>query len=633
MTSYRTATDIDTGEEFYNDPISGEWKPMPSTGRGVASSIGQGATLGFSDEIAAALAAGGAKIGGDPKPFGDIYGDIKQAEQSRQREFETVNPGATLGSEFGGGIGTSILAAPRMAASQFYQKSPYLSSVATGAGTGSIMGAGQAETLQDVPQGMLIGGGTGAVLGPLGQWGSEKLTRGITSLIGGVTRPFVSAKELARKKTLEALTRDNLEPAEALTRMREYGPDSRLVDVSENLLGLSEAAAILPGRAKVSAQKLAERAAGKSERLMSDMRRITGKSGRFIGPFHELIKSRGKQVAPLYEKAYSTDITDPASMARGLKDMLEVGGVTAKGDSFQALSNSRFGREVNKVLKSLYKGKGKDKVLKTNIGEIDLVLKELRDKIGSAYRSGNTERVRFLTEAKNRVQGVLEAESPHYKRALKIYSSESSVKDAMQSGKKVFMADTELTDDLIKGMSHAERDGFLVGAASAIRDKINKVTDKGNAALRLAGSPELREKLRFAFKSEEDFKEFMGAVAREERFSDVTNKLLNNSRTALKQEAERDLASDAVDITLMGPGYVIARRVKDFLSRRTDVPEEMRDELSKILLEAGPDEAVKYLKGLRLPKRSFDEIVRTIGSAVNMVSSERAASTMTDWME
>lgn len=151
-------------------------QPQQSLAGGVTREMLQGLTLGFSDEIGAAMAAGMAIASGEDRPIGDIYGDILESIRSEQQQFREARPKTAMASQLAGGLltgagGLAKTAATKAAAVPLTIGQQALRQGARGAATGGalggIAGAGfsEADTAKqlrgDIVSGALLGAGFG----------------------------------------------------------------------------------------------------------------------------------------------------------------------------------------------------------------------------------------------------------------------------------------------------------------------------------------------------------------------------------------------------------------------------------------------------------------------------------------
>ncbi|HEY6861657.1 MAG TPA: hypothetical protein VI358_17970 [Pseudolabrys sp.] len=147
------------------------YQPKPESwgeyGYGLLQKAGQGATLGYGDEIAAGAGAVGNKImrgvGLDipERNYGDILGEIR----GEQKTFEGRHPYQGMAAEVTGGAAPAIAAAPEAAATWLGRVGM---SALYGGGYGAASGFGNSEGgVGNRLVGGIEGGLTGAVAGPV----------------------------------------------------------------------------------------------------------------------------------------------------------------------------------------------------------------------------------------------------------------------------------------------------------------------------------------------------------------------------------------------------------------------------------------------------------------------------------
>lgn len=131
------------------------YSPTAETARAGA----QGLTLGFADEIEAALRTGAIS--------GQQYEALRDQLRTQQESFARENPKTALAAEVAGG-----LAMPFGMAGTAMKAPSILRSAVTSAGIGGLQGAGKSESSEnltsDIVGGTLLGGGLGGTLGAVG---------------------------------------------------------------------------------------------------------------------------------------------------------------------------------------------------------------------------------------------------------------------------------------------------------------------------------------------------------------------------------------------------------------------------------------------------------------------------------
>lgn len=193
-------------------------------GKGLLQKVGQGATFGLGDEIAAAAGTVGNKVmravGVDVPERG--YGDILEDVRKPEKEFTRRHPYQAIGAEVAGGL-TSLAAGPAkaiMSAPTWLARAGRSAKI--GAGYGAATGFGSSEGgIENRAAAGLEGGMTGAVLGPVA---TEIAAPAIGALVrgtGAAGRGLGNAAQFVRGKRANpdvrlnrALEKQNMTPQE-----------------------------------------------------------------------------------------------------------------------------------------------------------------------------------------------------------------------------------------------------------------------------------------------------------------------------------------------------------------------------------------------------------------------------------
>jgi hypothetical protein len=630
------AIDPRTGDRYQSqDGSSWERAPTPGdkTGRGtplgVARSALEGATLNWSPEIGTGLAAGAAKLGGAPEPISDIYRGMKESYDVEQGQFEQEYPGAATMAEIGGGLALGLGSGTKVASSktltplrEYARLHPYTTGAGVGTGIGAISAAGEAPTIADIPEYAKYGALWGGTLGVAAPWATGKLAKGLGAIKPGFTRMAGNARAIGREKWRQVLQQMGMSADEVADEMRRLGPGTRPVHASgEGGLALVEAAAHLPGKTREVAKKeLQGLVKTQYGRLVNDMRRTIGKDGRFFGAWRDLLKHRAAESSPLYEAAKKHSV--PADDVRGFISYLD--------GEISRSQNTRIGRSLRSLRNMMTREvRGGTTRMKTNVGrDLHMVKLDLDDMIKGAGKDAAKNRQVALMDARDRLVAMMDNASDDYAQARLIFSSDSKVEDAMQLGKKVLSTDAEEGAFDLAKMDASEVDGYLLGAAKAIREKLGRFTDTANAG-RVAASPLIRERLRNAFPSDEAFESFLEAVAREQRYSEVAQTVLGNSATARRLQGAEELMAEGVDLTVQSnPLTILANRVLAMFSKRQAIPVEVRDAIGQIGMELGPEEFARQMASRGLTPAQIEALMPAIqvGASVagGAIAGERA---------
>jgi len=152
-------------------PLAQSEQGIADYARGIVNQAGQGLTLGFSDELAAASAAAIASLK-DGVPFVDTYKDMVGPMRQDMDAFRGQNPKASLAANVGGGLATGVAGIARAGAALAPRGAglgrSLLADAGVGAAEGGLAGAGFAapgEAMRDAAIGATVGGVAGPVVG------------------------------------------------------------------------------------------------------------------------------------------------------------------------------------------------------------------------------------------------------------------------------------------------------------------------------------------------------------------------------------------------------------------------------------------------------------------------------------
>jgi hypothetical protein len=211
-----------------------KFTPVGSAGRGFM----QGATLGFGDEIVGGSPVVVSPVSGMPvtMPSREWVEDPKAARQEgvrAEREDDAAareqNPKSFVTGEVLGGVATAPLA-PQLKGITIAQRLKNAAKV--GAVYGGVTGAGQAETMADVPVGVGTGAVFGAAAGPAVQLGLEGAGAALRATKDAALRSIwnrlrVQPTAAARKLTAQGvpLTVGQMEPESTLGLLERVSAD------------------------------------------------------------------------------------------------------------------------------------------------------------------------------------------------------------------------------------------------------------------------------------------------------------------------------------------------------------------------------------------------------------------------
>lgn len=501
--------------EDYNEagPWSdyGEDERISPVAAGV-NKLTQGATFGWSDEIAAGMDAA-VRAPFSDRTFGDIYGENLQEERARLTKSEQQWPKLSFLSEIAGGIGTGALAgrAVANAGGQALARIPgWARLTGAGAGGGAVYGAGASEEGE-----RLQGAGYGAALGGVGApvaAGGIRVTGAILKKIGQpIIRALQNAPEAQAERIIrEAMRRGDISEDFIQDELARLGPDATLADVADSMQRLARGVASMSGRGSTIARETLE---SRGQRMNQSLLGGNG-TPEFKRWFHNFRNSRIDAADPYYAQAAEIpiDMSSPTMQA------------LLKRPSIQATI-----RGANNVIKE-QGGRG------GHIEWVQAVKEQLDDEIGSLIRDGRNSAARRLIATKKAFLAEIDGQNPAYAQARQVYAGEAALRDAADEGAGMWRGrtDLEVMEELIEGYTEGEAAAFRSGALRGLIDKIESTPDNINAARRITNSPRVRQMLRMVFPSDEAFEDFLQQTNRVSRFKDTQNRVLGGSPTAEK---------------------------------------------------------------------------------------------------
>lgn len=169
---------------------SGEW--LMEDNLSTAFAFLEGATLGWSDEFGAGIAAAGLSAATD-ETYDEAYARIKAEYDARQQDFAKRQPVAAMGAELAGAIVSPVskIGAAGKAASTIG------SMVGRGVAEGAVYGAGKAKTTEEMykeaAQGAAFGGVGAGVIGSAGWLFKRKIAAPLEK--DGVFTPITLAAD------------------------------------------------------------------------------------------------------------------------------------------------------------------------------------------------------------------------------------------------------------------------------------------------------------------------------------------------------------------------------------------------------------------------------------------------------
>jgi len=526
------------------------------------NALSQGLTFGFSDELAAGLAAAVTSPFSD-KTFDEIYDRQVEEERGLIKAGQDKYPWLSLGSEIAGGIPTGV--GLYKAGTVALKNAPrLLRLMGIGAGEGAIYGAGVAGE-GGTGEGAKRGAGFGAAMGPVGVGIAHVGGRAWDRLIKPVwNRLSETPTSEARRILQKYLDRDDITPEQLQRELDELGPDAVLADVQGNVQGLARTVAQEPGKPRTIAQRLLHnRQRRQQERILKSAGVDPNDVGAFRMNITQLINNRKSRAAPLYEEAYNTvlnrsqirtiAVRGSDGSERQIKISLnELLRVIPKSFINKAKELMRGDMDLLESIRRNFPDtpKGRAAALKqfqnpdtNSLQFYDYLKRALDERIGIRIRDGAAEEVRNLIGQKNRLLGYLDAASPAYRKARETYAGEANLRSAVEYGRSLMSNKVDLSEAQLafEAMSAGEKKFLRQGIIRGLVDRLENTKEMSNFASSLVDTKRMRELLRYAFPDQDTFNKFITNMVAENRYSYTRNFITGGSPTAPRLAGQADL--------------------------------------------------------------------------------------------
>jgi hypothetical protein len=495
------------------------------------SSALSGATLGWRDEIENMVARRGLtgrhpQIPGIPVPVGaeslnltpeEVEAAAVPVEQKyaqEQARYEKAHPVLSTGAEIAGGFATGGVGAQKTAMLEGGKRLAAMA--AGGGGYGALAGAGYAEEGEKT-EGAMRGGTIGLGLGLALPFAQEAVSRAVRRALGKA--PI----DAADRKILKAIIDDDMTPQGLKDELLNMGQGATMADAGGyNLVKEVTAAKGLSGpAAHKSEQFLIDRARGEYKRIMSTFKKLMGPKGEYFKTVEKLEKTRKLTAKPLYEKAYRRQI----EITPELQEIMKRPNV------------------VSALKKSLTKAKNEGITLDPDIIDtrrLDYTKRALDDMIAASKPGSDAQRV--LVSTKNKILSIIDPQNTDYAKARAVWSDSRSLQDAADAGSMFMNGKSDMVAADIAKMSEAEREFFRIGAIRAVKNWAGTTRFKNSVADRF-DAPGVYERLQAVFPNKTALNQFYKLIGKEQRFTQVKNKVLAGSQTAEKLQAIDDLAA------------------------------------------------------------------------------------------
>jgi hypothetical protein len=599
--------------------------------------LGQGLGMGWGDEAEAWLRA---KVG--EKSYEDNLKEINQ----EYAKFAQQNPYAAPITEFAGGVlpmAASYLAtgltggaaAPaavattarstgalaRLAAqlSKTLPNNPLARGAVVGGGTGTIAGAGSAEE-GDRAKGAIIGGTVGTGFGV----GLPLVIRGGGALGTFVKDRFSRSPEYIEKraagKVNTALERSGITPSEAAASMsldRAAGIPSTLANTTRPTVGLAEIVTAKSERAGDTLGDVLEaNKAGGRERVVGQARRGIGNKGDFYQQEQDMVQNLRANANDLYEDAYKFGTVNDPTITRVLQNPRFK---TFFDEAKKIADNERLAAELRGedpskyVLDDIFIADELGNIALSKLPDVrtlDYIKRGMDAVVNKGYKGEgmSSAEANSLKGLKRAMVGALDKATEvdgvsAYKVARQQYAGDAEVLDALRTGMDDFKKlDPEQIVSMMKGFSTAEKEAFKTGAVRSIYATVMDPSSNINAAQRLIGSPEMKDRLMPLFPSQAKFDLFKAALDREHQLFQQANRIMAGSPSARRLagieafDAGESAINAFVGNSITGTWANSLMNMAATATTKSGISDDVAAKVAKLLSSSKPEEVAAAVK-------------------------------------
>ena len=546
----------------------------------------QGATFGFADELGGLGGVLGGLVAGSDKSIPELYRQYRDGIREGNQSYAEANPWGSFGLQAVGAVPTGIAGGGRFLASKLAGQMPNaLRNLTMGFTGGGVAGAGLSN--DDSAGGVAIdaaqGAGVGAVAGVAIPPVMNKLSQGGSYLFNTAVDAFSKPSTRANRIVNQYLSDAGITNQQQLERAVSGVDNPILADASESTRMLTDAIAQQPGAGKdIIKPVLTQRKKEAGKNIVNALENATGKKAGYYESIDKIEETMKEAAGPLYKEAYETKIP----FTSDLKAIFKRPVIKKAFQEMKEISEIS-GEELPELFR--YNGKADEWIPTGKIPDAqgwDMIKRGLDSMIDTATDSDTgkvSKKGQEIIKLKNEMLKILDNANPSYGKARAIWSEGSGVKNAMEKGLKVLRSDDYLTSKQFGAMSQAEKEGFMLGAMNAIRDKIEMIPQHHNMTLKqLFTAPAMQRRLEKAFPSKGAYQEFMRVIKSEGRKAE-TNRIIENSMTATRQQHQSRLGKDlAGDAQQAARGDLLAsiRMLDNILQNTKKLPDDAVTEIA-----------------------------------------------------
>jgi hypothetical protein len=483
---------------------------------------------------------------------------------------------------------------------------------------GAASGAVQPATSKDYWTEKGFQTGTGALVGAgVGAVGSAAAA-GVDKLGEYLARNYPeNLQSAAVQKIMRRIKQDQKaggpSAADAIEAINTAKKPVSLADVGgENVKSLAGNVARSPGPGRQVAQQfLGQRDEQAAARLSADIGKYVSGGSTVHQATEALLQARSAAAKPAYQAAHDlTGIWSPRleqflqdpTVKAGLQRGYEIERLQALAEG-RSLTASQMGVDIDTEGNVKLLSRPNMRLLDMGKQGLDAMIADERNPL-----TGRLSARGVALDNMRRAYVTTIDDLDHtgaYKKARSLWAGYSQSLDSMRLGRNVFKLSPEENAAEVEKMSPANREFYRMGVADLLKERLAKAGLNSDEAKAIVKNPWMRDQLRPAFKTSEDFNSFVDAVTTESKMFKTRSDVLGGSQTAAR------MAEDATDDSMATTGAKIAEKLfhgHPFLAIKTAYHAwqdlglkpnpEMNEKVAKILFSATlPEDVQKAMLG------------------------------------
>lgn len=530
-----------------------------------------GAFLGLGDRARAVIDT--AVSGG-----GDGYGASLKKEQGDTEDFRNAHPVAAPVLEGVGGVAApaAVIGAIAKGASLGAKT---LIGAGTGGGIGAVQGALGSRDYTDLPQvakDAAVGGGTGLTLGALIPGASKIVGAGYNAVTNALTGRVEGMSRAAGGHLVNAVAADG--PAAVQARLAELGPDAMLADAGPALLGKMQGSVLNSDEGRsIGTTALTNRNTGTNARVQSDVNTALGpaedpqtvtdaiKAHRTavdsVNYPAALDNAPSVKIAPIMTDLIDRiDQTPVGSMEhKALTNLQSMLTKTEKQPLLDAQGIQQYDHLGNERWKDVASSHDDANILHKVKGELDNVIEY--DAPGLGVPAGALTRQQgSLKQMRGAINDALETQVPGYGAANDVSAALAKRSEAVNLGTQYLGAGkTTASPDRFAAafdpLSPGEKIAFAKGSRGEIERNLGtKANDLQALRGQLQGEGGWNGAKIATVHGQDGADELAATVDRNLKFRDTYNKVVENSQTAQRNAAAKEMKPDpSTDTPFINP--------------------------------------------------------------------------------